>query len=92
MTDEGDLIVPELRLRYLHDLESDRRAMTATLAALPGAPFTVLSNGAGRDALLAGLGITAKVKDRLAVFASYDGQFSSHADAHSGEAGVRVSW
>jgi outer membrane autotransporter protein len=88
----GTHFVPELRLRYLHELESDRRSASAVLAGVPNAPFTVLSNGAGRDAFVAGLGITAKVKDDLAVFASYDGQFHSHADAHAGEAGVRFSW
>lgn len=72
--------------------DEDFRQSVATLAGLPGNPFTIRGRGPGDDSLVAGFGITAQVNDRLAVFGSYDGQFSSAQDVHAGELGARFRW
>jgi outer membrane autotransporter protein len=91
-SDHGTLVTPELRLRYLVELEDLRTTAVASVAGAPGSPFAATTARGSDSFLLAGLGLTASVSDSLAFFGSYDGQFSNSSDTLSVEFGARVAW
>lgn len=79
----------EVRARWDHDVLD---ASADSRASLAGTAFTVSSAAAGRDAAVLGAGVSARLADRLAGFASYDAELREGARAHVATAGLRYRW
>jgi len=85
----GATVEPQLRLRWEHDLLDTTGTSNATLA---GSSFTVSGARPGRDAAVAGAGVTAQLDQQLALFADYDASVRARATAHAFTAGLRYRW
>lgn len=77
---------PEVRLRWDHDF-LDRAADSQ--GSLAGRAFTVSSAEVGRDALVLGAGLTARLGAQLDGFVSYDAALRDGGQSHTATAGLR---
>jgi outer membrane autotransporter protein len=82
-------LVPSARLGWLHE-SLDTRATTT--ASLLGAPFTVQSAPAGRDAAVLGLRAVLETGGPVSAFASYTGALSASSTGQTVSAGLRFAW
>ena len=86
-------MLPELRLRWLHEYgDTDRRVTAAFVGAPAGGSFRLSGAEAPRDALLAGLGWTGVVSQRLRIHADYDALLDADRVDHRLSIGAQVSF
>lgn len=86
---DGNVIMPELKLGWGHDL---RDTTLISQAALLDQTFTVGAAQPGRDAGLIGAKISGWRTENFRLFAAYNGEFRSNAESHQVSGGARVSW
>lgn len=84
----GVTLEPTALVAWAHDFQ-DPAAATAVLG---GARFSVLPEGAGRDAAILGAGLGARMSDRLTAQVGYTGEIRSDSADHGFSAGLRWSW
>ena len=91
--DRQFVLVPELRLRWLHEFGDTDRALRARFlsAPVPGG-FALSGAEAPRDALLAGLGWAGELSDRVAVHADYDAWIDAERVDHRLAIAVHLSF
>jgi outer membrane autotransporter protein len=82
----------DLRLGWSHEYADTGRPMTAAFAGAPTNPFTVYGATPQRDAAAVGFQARTKVSDQTQLYLRYNGEISSQSDAHTLNAGVRVTW
>ena len=86
-------LLPELRLRWLHEFGDTRRQVSARFADAPVAGgFSLSGAEAPRDALLAGLGWTGEVSEALRIHADYDALVDADRVDHRLSIGAQVSF
>jgi outer membrane autotransporter protein len=85
----GNVIVPELKLGWGHDL---RDTTLVSQAALLDETFSVAVAQPGRDAGLIGAKISGWRTEDFRLFAAYNAEFRSNAESHQVSGGARVSW
>lgn len=89
---EGVTLTPALHLGWAHDFAEVTTATEAAFLGAPAATFQVRSSKPGRDALLAGAGLTLDLPGGLAVYANYGADLRSNATAQAITGGLRMRW
>jgi outer membrane autotransporter protein len=84
-------IVPELRVRWMHEFLDDA-SVIAPGFSLAGGAFQVRGASLSRDFLSLGAGLTIELNDRVSLFGSYDAQISASENGHGGNGGLQVVW
>lgn len=87
----GIVWLPYARLSWVHEFESTRD-VNAGFITLPVTNFTVFGPSAARDAARVDLGSKLAISRSVALFASFDGEFSDRSRMYAGKGGVRVTW
>ncbi len=87
----GWLLTPYARLSWEHEFSTDRRD-TAYFLSLPGSAFTIDGASAAADAARLNAGFKLDVSPNVAVFASFDGEFSARGDIYAGTGGIKIRW
>jgi outer membrane autotransporter protein len=85
-------VVPEIRVGWRHEFESDPMAFTAAFDELNSPIFTIISSDIQEDAAVVRAGLTAGVTRNLEVFLNVNGQYGSDASATNASGGLRVTW
>ncbi|MDQ7968608.1 MAG: autotransporter domain-containing protein [Oxalicibacterium faecigallinarum] len=80
------------RAIWAHEFGDLNKGMTAQLQGAPAAAFTVYGVDLPRDALIAGLTIAGKPRERLSLFADVQGEFNSKQTNLGLLVGLRASW
>lgn len=86
------ILSPELRARYYHNLGDKESMVTASLAGLPGRPFSVSGAGLGRHLGVVGASLALQKSDDIRLFGQYDASFSRHTVGHTFSLGLRMTW
>ena len=84
----GMLLSPYARLSWVHEFER-ARDITATFIALPGGSFAVEGPHAAADAVRINIGSNLAVNRNIALFASFDGEFSNRSQSYAGKGGIQ---
>ncbi len=79
------------RLSWEHEFNTDR-SLSASLLSLPGSAFTVYGASAAADIARLNTGFKLDVSANVALFASFDGEFSDRGNAYTGTGGVKIRW
>lgn len=79
------------RAAWKHEFLVDR-SIEAAFQAAPG--FTFVARGAtpASDAVRTGLDLKLTLDDSVAIYSSFEGEFSSVGQSYSGSAGLRINW
>jgi subtilase-type serine protease len=88
----GMTVIPAAQLGWRHEYLDAQAGTTATLAAIPDAPFTVRTAQVGRDAAVLGLRATLETSRRISAYANYTGAVNSGSNAQTVSAGLRFAW
>jgi outer membrane autotransporter protein len=88
---DGWVLTPYARLSWEHEFNTDR-SLTASLLALPGSGFTVYGASAAADVARLNTGFKLDVSANVALFASFDGEFSDRGNTYAGTGGVKIRW
>ncbi|MBU3732650.1 MAG: autotransporter outer membrane beta-barrel domain-containing protein, partial [Beijerinckiaceae bacterium] len=91
VTRDGSVMVPFIRLAWMHDFTPSRR-MNASFMTAPGFMFNVIGASQPRDALVARAGAQLKITDLMRVFGSFDGVFSGQGNSYAGTIGLQMGW
>ncbi len=91
-TGNGTVLTPELRASYLHDFMDVNQPLTENFVGAPAAGFRISGVHPGRDAALAGAGLTAAFPGNLTASIGYDAAVRTHELDHTVEVGVKISW
>ncbi|WP_135466386.1 autotransporter domain-containing protein [Crenalkalicoccus roseus] len=89
---EGVSLTPSFRLGWAHDFAEVTTATEAAFLGAPAARFQVRSSRPGRDALLAGAGLTLGLRGGLALYASYAADLRENATSQAITGGLRLRW
>ena len=87
----GWVLAPYARVSWEYEFNTDRR-MTASFLALPSAAFTEFGAQTSQDIAHVNTGFKLDINPNVAVFASFDGEFSDRSDIYSGTGGIRIRW
>ena len=74
---------PYARLGWQHEFLDTEQSVNARLASGAGGAFSVLGSGTGRDTLVGGIGVQAKISEAVGISAGYDVEASSDIENHS---------
>ncbi|SDK03443.1 autotransporter domain-containing protein [Billgrantia gudaonensis] len=78
------------RLAWSHELGNPEASTEASL--LGSDPFTIEGQTLPTDLMDVGVGMEARVTDRVDVYAAYDGRLGSDYEDHAGQVGMRWRW
>ncbi|WP_163578132.1 autotransporter domain-containing protein [Halomonas faecis] len=78
------------RLAWSHELGNPEASAEASL--LGSDPFTIEGQTLPTDLMDVGVGMEARVTDRVDVYAAYDGRLGSDYEDHAGQVGMRWRW
>jgi hypothetical protein len=84
------LLEASLRLAWAHDFADTDRSIAASFQQLPSAAFVVHGAQPRRDAAVIGVGLS--LDGPAQVFVRYDGLYSGNQQAHSGTAGLSITF
>jgi subtilase-type serine protease len=87
----GWVLTPYARLSWEHEFNTDR-SIAASLLSLPGSAFTVYGASAASDVARVNAGFKLDVSANVAVFTSFDGEFSGRGNSYTGTGGVKIRW
>jgi outer membrane autotransporter protein len=87
----GWVLTPYARLSWEHEFNTDR-SIAASLLSLPGSAFTVYGASAASDVARVNAGFKLDVSANVAVFTSFDGEFSDRGNSYTGTGGVKIRW
>lgn len=82
---------PELYAGWQHDYLNDTGSVAAAFAA-GGSRFNIRAADTDQDQAYFGAGLAVELRNRLDLFARYEGQIGRDAHAHAVEVGVRLSF
>lgn len=85
------IVVPQVRLGLAHDLVVGGRTADAAFASF-GGPFQIQGFNHDVTSLMAGASLDLQLDDGLAVYAGYDGNYSSGEQIHRVSGGLRLVW
>ena len=89
VTPEGMQLTPEVRLGYSREVLSNSRALT--VATLDGTNFLVQGINPSRDMLTTGVGVTARARDDVFLYANYDALLrTGNTTVQTVSAGLRI--
>ena len=80
------------RLGWIHEYADTARPMTATLAGVPGTPFTVFGATPQRDTAALGFSAKSHIAESTELYARYDGEVGGGTSNHALTAGLRMTW
>jgi autotransporter-associated beta strand protein len=87
----GMIWSPYARVSWVHEFEPTRD-ITASFIALPGSAFTVDGPRAAADAARVDLGSQFAITRNVALFGSFDGEFSDRSRMLTGKGGLKANW
>jgi outer membrane autotransporter protein len=87
----GIKVTPSLSLAWVHEFRP-QRDISAVFASFPGIGFNVAGARPARDAAKVKAGLNVAMTDNVALYASFDGEFSGVANSYGGRGGVLVRW
>jgi len=88
----GYLLRPELRARYSYDAKDVMPTTTATMAGLPGFPFSFEGVQVGRSAAIFGGSLTLAKGNAFALFADYNVEMRRYETVQTAWGGLRMNW
>ena len=91
-TGDGTVITPELRATYLHDFMDTNAALTESFVGAPAVGFRIAGVHPGREAALAGAGVTVGLSPALSANIGYDAAVREHELDHTVQAGMDYKW
>ena len=77
---------------WVHEFANDSRGISSTMAGNPATRFTVNTPDPARDAIRLGLGVTARMSDRVALFVHYQPEFRANNQTHTVSGGIRIEF
>jgi subtilase-type serine protease len=87
----GVKVTPSLSLAWVHEFRP-QRDISAVFATFPGIGFNVAGARPARDAAKVKAGLNVAMTDSVALYASFDGEFSGVANSYGGRGGLLVRW
>jgi subtilase-type serine protease len=87
----GIKVTPSLSLAWVHEFRP-QRDISAVFASFPGIGFNVAGARPARDAAKVKAGLNVAMTDNVALYASFDGEFSGVSNSYGGRGGVLVRW
>jgi len=88
----GSLVLtPSLDVAYGREL-AGRRSLTAAFSSAPTLAFVVDGAAPGRDSAHVGLGLDARLSDRVALFAQLETDQARRSHANAAYFGLRMNW
>ena len=87
----GQTLTPFARVAWVHEFNPDR-SIHSSLTLSPAAFFTPEGAAAASDMAKVRAGARLDVTGRVALFAYFDGEFSSQGQSYAGTGGVKISW
>ena len=87
----GQTLTPFARVAWVHEFNPDR-SIHSNLTLSPAAFFAPEGAAAASDMARVRAGARLDVTGRVALFAYFDGEFSSQGQSYAGTGGVRISW
>jgi outer membrane autotransporter protein len=88
---DGMIWSPYARVSWVHEFEPSRN-ISAAFIALPGSAFTVDGPRAAADAARVDLGSQFAITRNVALFGSFDGEFSDRSRMLTGKGGLKANW
>jgi len=79
------------RAAWKHEFLLDR-SIEAAFQAAPGFTFVARGAAPASDALRTSLDFKLTLDDNVAVYSSFEGEFSGTGESYSGSAGLRINW
>jgi outer membrane autotransporter protein len=89
--DNGWVFSPFLRLAWVHEFQPDRQ-IEASLISLSMPSFTVAGARAASDAFKINSGAQLAFNRSVALFGTFEGEFSGRTESYAGSGGLKVSW
>jgi autotransporter-associated beta strand protein len=87
----GVAVTGYVRAAWAHYFRRDAD-LTASLIGLPGATFTATGAQTDRNSALVGVGVIARLSERMTLGLNLDGEFSANSNRFGGSAQLRVSF
>ncbi|HXW27338.1 MAG TPA: autotransporter domain-containing protein [Xanthobacteraceae bacterium] len=87
----GTVWSPYARVSWVHEFDPTRD-INASFITLPVTNFTVFGPSGARDAARIDLGSKLAIGRNIALFASFDGEFSDRSQMYAGRGGLEVTW
>jgi uncharacterized protein with beta-barrel porin domain len=87
----GQVLSPLARLSWVHEFKPDRQ-VEATFVSIPSTLFTVDGARAARDSVRLDTGLTLAFNQSVALFASFNGEFSGESQMASATGGAKITW
>lgn len=75
-------IVPEVSVMWLHELLTQKRDVTYSMAGMPGVVYPQTMAESANDSLRVGAGLRFMEDDGLSLNLRYQGEFEEYADSH----------
>jgi uncharacterized protein with beta-barrel porin domain len=87
----GQVLSPLARLSWVHEFKPDRQ-VEASFISIPSTLFTVDGARAARDSVRLDTGMTLTLNQSVALFASFNGEFSGDSQMASATGGAKITW
>ena len=87
----GWVATPNLSLAWIHEFSPDRN-LSAALLSLSGSDFSVTGARAASNLAQVKFGGQLAAGNGFAVFAEFQGEFSSSSNSYAGKGGVKYNW
>jgi len=87
----GQVLSPLARLSWVHEFKADRQ-VEASFISIPSTLFTVDGARAARDSVRLDTGMTLTLNQSVALFASFNGEFSGDSQMASATGGAKIAW
>jgi len=87
----GMKVTPSLSLAWVHEFRP-QRDISAVFVTFPTIGFNVAGARPARDAAKVKAGLNVAMTDNVALYASFDGEFSGVSNSYGGRGGLLVRW
>jgi outer membrane autotransporter protein len=85
-------IIPEIRVRWLHEFVNNDYTLNASFADDPVSTFSVRGDRAHCDSAAIGFGLSWEIDKSFSFALAYDAILSGDHMEHGGTAGIRYKW
>lgn len=89
--ENGRRLLPFVRVAWVHEF-NPAREIEASFVSVPSASFTAEGPRVAKDAAKANAGAWLSLNRFAALFANFDGEFSSRSRSYSGSGGFSMTW
>ncbi|QDT63553.1 autotransporter outer membrane beta-barrel domain-containing protein [Calycomorphotria hydatis] len=86
------MLLPELRMWWLHDFLADQSGTTVRFVDAPTLPMNITGAAPDESYGVVGLGLTMVFFNTTSLYFNYDGAFGSRQNIHAGNLGFLVTW